>query len=163
MSGHHLFDFFQVLPDFFEHGLLGGQTDFVIRFPLSEISGQGFFTDDVLIRLGGLKDHGQVEGVGDDQVHDVDRLVVQEAPVVVVAFLDPEQIGQIFGPALVHIHDGGDLHGNALDLAVGAQMKGPRETGTHNAHPHCLAHKIRSFRERMEGKMQRGSEFKLKV
>ena len=66
MSGHHLFDFLQVLPDFFEHGLLGGQTDFVVRFPLAEISGKRLFADDVLVRLGGLKDHGQVEGVGDD-------------------------------------------------------------------------------------------------
>jgi hypothetical protein len=104
-----------------------------------------------------------VEGVGDDQVYDVDLFVIEEAPVVVIAFLDPEQISQILGSAFVHIHDGGDLYGNALDLAIGAQMEGSRETGAHNAYPHFLTHKIRSFHEKMEGKMQRGSTFKLKV
>jgi hypothetical protein len=42
-------------------------------------------------------------------------------------------------------------------------MKRPGKTRTHKAYTHSLTHKKGSFQEKMEGKMQRGSEFKLKA
>jgi hypothetical protein len=72
----------------------------------------------MLVGFGGLKNHGQMQSVGDYKVDDIDRSIIQELPIIIVAFGNPETPGQLFGPGLVHIHDCGNLHRHALNLPV---------------------------------------------
>jgi hypothetical protein len=49
-------------------------------------------------------------------------------------------LGQLFGPGLVDIHNRRNFNRDPLDLAVAAQMKGGRETRTHNSDSYRRSH-----------------------
>jgi hypothetical protein len=95
----------------------------------------------MFIGLGGLQNHGQVQSVGDNKVHYLNRPVVQNMPKVIVTLGDAKTLGQVFSPGLVDIRNGNDFNGNPLHLPVGAQMESGSEACSRNSDFNRLIHR----------------------
>jgi hypothetical protein len=81
-----------------------------------------------------------MQGVGDDQVNDLNGLVFEKIPEIVKDLGNSIAPGQVFGPGFVDVHDCRDLDRNSPDLAVTAKMESCGKAGANDSNLYGRGH-----------------------
>ena len=77
-----------------------------------------------------------MQGVGDAEINDRNGGVLEESAVIVIHRGDAVATGHLFGASPGPARNRADLHGNGLDLPVGAKMKRGGKARPHDSHYH---------------------------
>ncbi|MCJ7784923.1 MAG: hypothetical protein MUP41_13400, partial [Desulfobacterales bacterium] len=107
---------------------------------------------------------GEVKGIGNAQVHHLDRWIIQEVAVVVIYLGDAVASGELLGAGLRLACKPGNFDGYALDLMIGAKVEGRCKPCAYNSDADGFTHGVRSFLFLTESKRRmKDYEFKLKA